>query len=66
MGNRLRHASVDDDNREHDNNDFLWGFPFLGSACCVHAQSIPDCPGGGADIGTCGTSHRVGSPQAWK
>lgn len=30
-GNRLRHASVDDDTREQDNNGFLWGFPFLGS-----------------------------------
>lgn len=27
MRNRLRHASVDDDNREHDNNGFLWDFP---------------------------------------
>lgn len=63
VGNRFRHASVDDDNRELDNNGFLWGFlPFLGTPQL--AQSIPDCPGGGADTGTCPTSHRVGSQRA--
>lgn len=61
-GNRLRHASVDDDTREQDNNGFLWGFPFLG--CPRRGQSIPDCPGGGADIGTCrpATGWEAGRP----
>lgn len=58
-----RHASADDDNREHDNNDFLWDFP---SWAARSAQSIPDCPGGGAGFGTCPTRHPVGSRQAWK
>lgn len=58
-----RHAAADDDNRDLDNNGFLWDFP---SWAARSAQSIPDYPGGGADIGTCPTRYRVESRQAWK
>lgn len=72
MGNRFRHASVDYDNREQDNNGFLWGFPFLGNPWRAQKHPglpwrgrgywhVPDPPPGGKPAGleVKGTSERM-------